>query len=113
MVFSKVSGPAWLSVGSNGTISGVPEVGDIGVNDLVVEVTDALGGVVQGGVSVTVHNLFNGDMGFADFAHFAGQWLVAGCVDFPSCGGCDLDDDGDVDGYDMIVFATNWLDGME
>jgi hypothetical protein len=43
MTFSKVSGPAWLSVASNGDLSGTPGAGDVGVNAFTVQV-DATGG---------------------------------------------------------------------
>jgi hypothetical protein len=40
MTFSKVSGPAWLSIASSGALSGTPAVGDIGTNSFVVRVVD-------------------------------------------------------------------------
>ena len=45
--FSKVSGPAWLSVASTGALSGTPLSGDVGNNVFVVQVTD------PGGLSST------------------------------------------------------------
>ena len=41
LTFSKVSGPAWLAVGSDGRISGLPGANDVGVNRFIVRVTDA------------------------------------------------------------------------
>ncbi|BDS08176.1 hypothetical protein NT6N_32160 [Oceaniferula spumae] len=38
--FSLVSGPSWLSVASNGTLSGTPASGDVGTNTFVVRATD-------------------------------------------------------------------------
>ncbi len=43
LAFGKVSGPAWLNVASNGTLSGMPEYMDGGTNTFVVGVTN-LGG---------------------------------------------------------------------
>lgn len=43
MTFSKVSGPAWLSVASNGTLSGTPGISDVGNNIFTVQVDDAEG----------------------------------------------------------------------
>lgn len=43
MTFSKISGPAWLSVLSNGFMSGTPASGDVGVNSFVVRVSDPSG----------------------------------------------------------------------
>jgi hypothetical protein len=40
LTFSKVSGPAWLSVAGNGALSGTPGAGDLGTNNWIVQVTD-------------------------------------------------------------------------
>ena len=41
MTFGKVSGPAWLSVGGDGSVGGTPLSGDVGTNNFVVSATDA------------------------------------------------------------------------
>lgn len=38
--FSKISGPAWLSVAANGALSGTPANSDVGLNSFTVRVTD-------------------------------------------------------------------------
>ena len=43
LTYSKVSGPAWLSVASNGALSGTPGNSDVGANSFTVKVTDAAG----------------------------------------------------------------------
>ena len=43
MTFSKVSGPAWLTVCSDGTIAGTPPAGSGGLNSFTVRVTDSAG----------------------------------------------------------------------
>ena len=43
MTFSKVSGPAWLTVFSDGTIAGTPPAGSGGLNSFTVRVTDSAG----------------------------------------------------------------------
>lgn len=43
MTFSKVSGPAWLSVATDGTLSGSPGASDVGDNVFTVQVDDAEG----------------------------------------------------------------------
>jgi hypothetical protein len=53
MTFSKVSGPAWLFVASNGDLSGTPGAGDIGPNDFTVQV-DATGGSDTAALNITV-----------------------------------------------------------
>ena len=40
LTFSKVSGPAWLNVGTDGRVSGLPGANDVGVNRFIVRVTD-------------------------------------------------------------------------
>ncbi len=40
MVFSKVSGPAWLNISAAGDLSGTPQAGDVGLNTFTVEVSD-------------------------------------------------------------------------
>jgi alpha-glucosidase len=41
LTFSKVSGPAWLTVGANGVLSGTPAADDLGTNSFMVRVTDS------------------------------------------------------------------------
>ena len=41
ITFSKVAGPAWLEVASNGTLSGTPGNNDVGSNVFTVRVTDS------------------------------------------------------------------------
>lgn len=41
LTFSKIAGPAWLSVAANGVLSGSPAIGDVGLNTFTVRVTDA------------------------------------------------------------------------
>lgn len=53
MTFSKVSGPAWLSVAANGALSGTPGAGDIGLNSFTVQV-DATGGSDTATLEITV-----------------------------------------------------------
>lgn len=40
LTYSKVSGPAWLSVNSSGALSGTPLSADVGANSFLVRVTD-------------------------------------------------------------------------
>jgi GH25 family lysozyme M1 (1,4-beta-N-acetylmuramidase) len=40
LTFAKVSGPAWLNIGIDGTLSGMPSSADVGTNTFVVNVTD-------------------------------------------------------------------------
>jgi hypothetical protein len=49
--FSKLSGPAWLTVAANGSLSGTPSSSDIGTNTFVVSATDP-GGLSASGTLV-------------------------------------------------------------
>ena len=40
LTFSKISGPAWLTVSTNGSLSGIPGGGDLGTNNWTVQVSD-------------------------------------------------------------------------
>lgn len=44
LTYSKVSGPAWLNIASNGDLSGTPGAGDVGQNQWTVQVSDGNGG---------------------------------------------------------------------
>jgi len=54
LTFSKVSGPAWLSVASDGTLSGTPSNSDLGLNSWTVSVTDGITAPVNGTLNITV-----------------------------------------------------------
>lgn len=56
LVFTKVAGPAWLSLAANGALSGTPTAADLGTNDLAVRVTDSAGFVDDATVRVLVWN---------------------------------------------------------
>ncbi|MGC4013598.1 MAG: putative Ig domain-containing protein [Luteolibacter sp.] len=43
LTFTKVSGPSWLTISSNGTLGGTPGSGDTGVNTFTVKATDIPG----------------------------------------------------------------------
>ncbi len=53
--YSKVSGPAWINVTTEGSITGIPETTDVGVNSVVVRVTDGTASV-DTTVNITVAN---------------------------------------------------------
>ena len=54
LTFSKVSGPAWLQVAADGTLTGTPGSGDAGPNSFVVRVTDSLGATNDATLNITV-----------------------------------------------------------
>ncbi len=57
LIFSEISGPAWLGVGPDGTLSGTPAISDIGTNSFVVSATDPSGGTSS---NATMTILVNG-----------------------------------------------------
>ncbi|MGB1128597.1 MAG: PASTA domain-containing protein, partial [Haloferula sp.] len=54
LVFAKVSGPAWLSVASDGSLSGTPTSADLGVNSFTVSVSDGIDLPVEATLEITV-----------------------------------------------------------
>lgn len=56
--YSKVSGPAWLSIATDGTLSGTPANADNGANSWTVQVSDGLGETDTAVLNITV-NAFN------------------------------------------------------
>ena len=56
LTFSKVSGPAWLMVAGDGSLSGTPENEAVGLNEFVVAVSDEVGESAQAALNITVVN---------------------------------------------------------
>jgi uncharacterized repeat protein (TIGR03803 family) len=54
LTFAKVNGPAWLSVATNGTLSGTPGSSDVGTNLFLVSLTDTNGWSSSATMSITV-----------------------------------------------------------
>lgn len=54
LAFSKISGPEWLQIASDGALSGTPVDSDVGLNSFTVQVTDAAGGFDQATLKITV-----------------------------------------------------------
>jgi autotransporter-associated beta strand protein len=54
LVFSKLGGPAWLDVLPNGTLTGTPLAGDIGLNLFNTRVTDSAGAYADIALQITV-----------------------------------------------------------
>ncbi len=54
LTFSKVSGPSWLSVAADGSLSGTPATGDAGFNTFTVRVDDTDDGFATATLLVTV-----------------------------------------------------------
>ncbi len=57
IAYSKVSGPAWLTVAANGTLSGTPPSGSTGLNSFVVRATDSASAITNATLEITVAGL--------------------------------------------------------
>ena len=55
--FSKVSGPAWLTVAANGALGGTPTISHLGANSFVVQVSDGEGASAQATLNIEVFSL--------------------------------------------------------
>ena len=55
LTFSKVDGPSWLNVASDGGLAGTPGAADVGVNHFTVRVVDAVGAVDTATLIITVN----------------------------------------------------------
>jgi hypothetical protein len=108
--YTKVVGPAWLDIATDGGLTGVPGDNNVGEGWFTVRATDDEGSFVQAQMSISVLNTYSGQFGLADFAGFAAHWQETGCVDMPPCSGADLSGNGDVDTEDLRIFAGNWID---
>ncbi|BCX49808.1 hypothetical protein HAHE_37160 [Haloferula helveola] len=56
LTFTKLDGPAWLSIGSDGALTGTPAVGDLGAGWFTVEVSDTAGASAFAKVQISVTN---------------------------------------------------------
>ena len=54
--YSKLTGPAWLSVATDGTLSGIPGNGNVGANGFTVRVTDVAGLSDDASLAIAVTN---------------------------------------------------------
>jgi autotransporter-associated beta strand protein len=54
LTFSKLSGPAWLTVATDGTLSGTPAPGDTGLASFVIRASDPAGGMDFADLTIAV-----------------------------------------------------------
>ncbi|BCU79291.1 DUF6288 domain-containing protein [Luteolibacter sp. LG18] len=76
LTFSKVSGPAWLTVAANGGLAGAPGSSDGGVNAFTVKVTDSAGASVTTTLNITVTTFTHGDGVWTKLT--GGSWPTTG-----------------------------------
>jgi hypothetical protein len=112
LTFSKDSGPDWLTVAGNGSLSGIPSDSDTGENMFTVRVQDQGGLFDTAGMTIDVANIYSGVRGIEDLAGLVAQWLMQDCVDIPACNGADLNGDTNVNLSDLAELARNWQTGI-
>jgi O-glycosyl hydrolase len=78
LTYSKVSGPAWLSLAADGTLTGTPASGDVGANSFTVQVDDANGGSDTATLNITVEGiiLWLAEFVEVDFNDFESGWGI-------------------------------------
>ncbi len=107
--FSKESGPEWLFVSPNGTLSGIPKDANVGQNTFTIRFENTSGDYDTATMTIDAANVYSGVRGLEDLAGLAAQWLLTNCSDTPACDGADLSGDTNVDVYDLDTLAYNWL----
>ncbi len=104
LTFSKLSGPTWLNVASDGTLSGTPAGSDWGANAFTVRV-DATGGSDAADLQITVYSSFS----LEEFTVLAENWQRT-CSGPDWCERTDMDFNGKVDLIDLVNFIQHWIE---
>ena len=87
LTFAKTGGPSWLTVASNGSLSGTPPAGSGGVNAFAIRATDVAGMFADATLNITVTNAVPSGWTAADIgttglagsaSESAGTWSVSG-----------------------------------
>jgi endoglucanase len=113
LTFAKLSGPAWLTVASNGDISGTPGITEIGPNTWTVTVSDGKATPVQATLNIAVYAAGDlnrsGCVDVDDLVLLASDWLRSVSCSGPACP--DIVTNAKVDLADLAAMAANWLQG--
>lgn len=78
--YSKLSGPAWLTVATDGSLSGTPSNGDVGPNAFTVQADDGNGGTDTATLNITV-DAASGTIYTDDFERSAGSTIGNGWIE--------------------------------
>ncbi|MGE4286076.1 MAG: LamG-like jellyroll fold domain-containing protein [Phycisphaerae bacterium] len=100
--YSKLAGPLWLNVSSDGALSGVPGDGDSGEANFTIAATDEFGSATAT-LCVDVANRVTGERGMQDLALLSADWMQTGTSS------SDVNEDGSVDEGDLKSMALSWL----
>lgn len=104
ITFSKVNGPAWLTVAPNGTLGGTPANADVGLNVFTVQATDNLNDSSTATLHITVANVNDSPVWTADPLNLTGIENLA----FTGQISATDDDAGDTLGYSKVN-GPSWL----
>ncbi len=74
LTYSKVGGPAWLTIAPDGTLGGTPSNGDLGLNSFTVMVDDGYGGTDSATLNITVNPVYKTFDAVADTYVRSGVW---------------------------------------
>ena len=108
--FNKVSGPSWLNIASDGSLSGIPGNSSVGSNTFTVRVDNESGYYDTAQLQIDVDNIYSGTQGIEDLAGFVSQWLQSGCIGLPACNGASLDGDNSVTMSDLSILSQTWME---
>ncbi|MBC8206050.1 MAG: tandem-95 repeat protein [Kiritimatiellales bacterium] len=107
--YSKVSGPAWLSVAANGTLSGTPGNDDVGPNTWTIQVSDGNGGGTDTAtLNITVLNVNDAPV-FTDDPITKTSATEDAAYTGQSVAGSATDADSDSLSYSLIPGGPAWL----
>ncbi len=107
LTYAKVSGPAWLSVAADGSMTGTPANGDVGTNSFTVSVSDGIAPAVQGTLAITVIN--TNDAPVFTSSPILGGDATEDSVYTGSLAGAASDDDTDANLTYAKVSGPTWL----
>ena len=105
--YSKVSGPAWLTIATDGTLSGTPSNGDVGANMFVVKVEDEVSASDTATLSISIANVNDAPV------FGAASYVMPNASEASAYSDSIATYAGDVDAGDMLSFSkvsgASWL----
>jgi hypothetical protein len=121
LTYSKLNGPAWLSIAGNGALSGAPGAADVGTNSFIVRVADPSGASSDAELQIVVVNPPpNGPVAywtFADAGAVNGGYLPGNGAraDLNASGAMDTNDfrigspDLSGNGNHLTAWTSSWM----
>lgn len=108
LIYSKIGGPAWLSIAPDGVLSGTPDFEDFGTNTFYVRVLDSAGASADAALEILVEPVpIDYEAGPVAYWNFADAG-AANDTFMPGNGDrADLDGDGAMDSDDFRIGSTD------